>query len=138
MLALAEGRVALTPPSPDAPPPAGLRPLGLVVLAEELRPDARETVAFLLEQGVELRVISGDAPATVAAIAADAGIPMTGPPIDGRELPESDADLRRLVREATVVGRISPDGKKRFVEALARQRLATSRWSATGSTTSRP
>jgi cation-transporting ATPase E len=55
----------------------------------------------------------------VAAIAADAGIPMTGPPIDGRELPENDAELRRLVREATVVGRISPDGKKRFVEALA-------------------
>jgi cation-transporting P-type ATPase E len=119
VLALAEGRVALTPPSPDSPPPSGLRPLGLVVLAEELRPDARETVAYLLEQGVELRVISGDAPATVAAIAADAGIPMTGPPIDGRELPESDADLRRLVRDATVVGRISPGGKKRFVEALA-------------------
>jgi cation-transporting ATPase E len=119
VLALAEGRGALAPSSPDAPPPAGLRPLGLVVLAEELRADARETVAYLLEQGVELRVISGDAPATVAAIAADAGIPMTGPPIDGRELPESDADLRRLVKEATVVGRISPAGKKRFVEALA-------------------
>jgi cation-transporting ATPase E len=119
VLALTEGRIPLTLPSPDAPPPTGLRPLGLVVLAEELRPDARETVAYLLEQGVELRVISGDAPATVAAIAADAGIPMTGPPIDGRELPENDAELRRLVREATVVGRISPDGKKRFVEALA-------------------
>ena len=68
---------------------------------------------------MELRVISGDAPATVAAIAADAGIPVTGPPVDGRELPESDADLRRLVQETTVVGRISPDGKRRFVEALA-------------------
>ncbi len=119
VLALAEGRGPLTPPSPDAPPPEGLRPLGLVVLAEELRPDARETVAYLLEQGVELRVISGDAPATGAAIAADAGIPMTGPPVDGRKLPDNDADLRRLVRDATVVGRISPAGKKRFVEALA-------------------
>jgi cation-transporting ATPase E len=119
VLALAEGRGALTLSSPDAPPPGGLRPLGLVVLAEQLRPDARETVAYLREQGVELRGISGDAPATVAAIAADAGIPMTGPPVDGRELPESDADLRRLVQETTVVGRISPDGKRRFVEALA-------------------
>jgi cation-transporting P-type ATPase E len=119
VLALAEGRGALAPPAPDAPPPGGLRPLGLVVLAEQLRPDARETVAYLLEQGVELRVISGDAPATVAAIAADAGLPTTGPPIDGRDLPESDADLRRLVKECTVVGRISPDGKRRFVEALA-------------------
>jgi P-type E1-E2 ATPase len=119
VLALAEGQAALAPPSPDAPPPRGLRPMGLVVLAEELRPDARETVAYLLEEGVALCVISGDSPATVAAIAADAGVPMAGPPLDGRELPESETELRRVVREATVVGRISPDGKRRFVEALA-------------------
>jgi magnesium-transporting ATPase (P-type) len=106
-------------PRPDAPPPSGLRPLGVVVLSEELRADARETVAYLLEEGIELRVISGDAPATVAAIAADAGIPLLGPPLDGRELPESDAELRRLVLATSVVGRISPEGKKRFVEALA-------------------
>ena len=67
-------------PSPgrDRPtlPPGELRPLGLVVLAERLRADARATVAFLRGQGVELKVLSGDAPETVAAIAArrrDAG-----------------------------------------------------------------
>jgi magnesium-transporting ATPase (P-type) len=92
-----------------------------VVLAEQLRPDARETVAFLLQQGVDIRVISGDAPATVAAIAADAGIPIRGEPVDGRELARDEAGMRELARDSTVVGRISPDGKRRYVEALAAQ-----------------
>ena len=119
VLALAAGDVPLVLHGPDDPPPAGLAPVGLVVLAEELRPDTRETIAFLLEEGIQIRVISGDAPATVAAIAADAGIPPLGTPLDGRDLPPGDAELRALVRETGVVGRISPDGKKRFVEALA-------------------
>jgi magnesium-transporting ATPase (P-type) len=119
VLALAAGDVPLRAPGPDEPPPAGVTPLGLVLLAEELRSDARETVEFLLAEGVELRVISGDAPATVAAIAADAGITVRGEPVDGRELPVGEAELRELARESTVVGRISPEGKKRYVEALA-------------------
>ncbi|MEQ9336725.1 MAG: HAD-IC family P-type ATPase, partial [Miltoncostaeaceae bacterium] len=119
VLAFARGATPLALPRADAPPPEGLEPLGLVVLAEELRGDARETVAYLLAEGIELRVISGDSPATVAAIARDAGIPELGPPLDGRRLPDSDAELRRLVHTTSVVGRISPDGKRRFVEALA-------------------
>ncbi len=119
VLALAAGDAPLALASPDAPPPAGLTVLGLVVLAEELRPDTRETIAFLLEEEIQIRVISGDAPATVAAIAADAGIPVRGTPVDGRELPAGDAELRALVRETNVVGRISPAGKKRYVETLA-------------------
>ena len=79
VLALAAGDVpADAAPRRTPRRPAGLAPLGLVVLAEELRPDTRETIAFLLEEGIEIRVISGDAPATVAAIAADAGIPLRG------------------------------------------------------------
>jgi cation-transporting ATPase E len=121
VLAFAVGDARLAAPGPDSPPPAGLRVLGLIVLAEELRPDARETVAFLLEQGVDIKVISGDNPATVAAIAADAGIPVRGEPVDGRELPPDESRMRELAREATVVGRISPEGKRRFVESLAAQ-----------------
>ena len=94
--------------------PEGARPLGLVVLAERLRPDARETVEFFRAQGVELKVISGDRPETVAAIAADAGIPLDGPPLDGSELPDSAAGLLH----ATVIGRISPEGKRRMIETL--------------------
>jgi cation-transporting P-type ATPase E len=99
-------------------PPEGLQPLGLVVLAEQLRRDARKTVEFFRAQGVALKVLSGDAPDTVAAIAADAGIDSDAS-VDGRRLPESDAELRRLLVETSVVGRISPQGKKRVVEALA-------------------
>jgi cation-transporting ATPase E len=118
VLAVAVGAAPLELPDPDAPPPPGLQPLGIVVLAEELRQDTRETIAFLQEEGIDIRVISGDAPSTVAAIARDAGIEVRGEPVDGRSLPESDAELRDLVGRTTVVGRISPDGKKRYVEAL--------------------
>jgi len=93
-------------------------PLGLVVLGERLRADARETVEFLKSQGVRIAVISGDRPETVAAVAADAGIDV-GVPIDGRELPRDAASLRRLLSENSVIGRISPEDKKRVVEALA-------------------
>jgi len=93
-------------------------PLGLVVLGERLRADARETVEFFKSQGVRIAVISGDRPETVAAVAADAGIDV-GMPIDGRELPRDASSLRRLLSENSVIGRISPEDKKRVVEALA-------------------
>jgi cation-transporting P-type ATPase E len=91
--------------------------LGLVVLAERLRPETRETVAFLRREGVDIKVLSGDAPATVAAIAADAGIEV-GEVLAGDELPDDAAALREAMRAITVVGRISPEGKRAVVEAL--------------------
>jgi magnesium-transporting ATPase (P-type) len=98
--------------------PGGLEPLGIVVLAERLRPQARETVEFFLAQGVRLKVLSGDRPETVAAIAADVGIPGAGDPLDGRTLPAGRAELQALLREHDVIGRISPDDKRRVIEAL--------------------
>jgi magnesium-transporting ATPase (P-type) len=117
---LALGRTA-TPASgldgrDDAPACVGL--LGLAVLAERLRPDAAETVAFLRAEGVALKILSGDAPATVAAIAADLGVAGDIRAVDGRELPADTAELGRLVEDVTVIGRISPEGKRRVVEAL--------------------
>jgi cation-transporting ATPase E len=103
----------------DALPP--LRTLGLAVLAEELRADVRETVAFFAEQGVELKVLSGDSPDTVGSIARDAGIPMRTGPIQGGELPDDDAGLAAVARDVSVVGRISPEGKRRVVESLSAQ-----------------
>jgi P-type E1-E2 ATPase len=108
------------PGQPDEQPPGGLRALGLVVLAEELRPNIKDTIAFLLGQDVELKVLSGDAPETVGAIARDVGIPVAGVH-DGASIPEDPAARRRFVAEATVVGRISPDGKEAVIQALREQ-----------------
>jgi cation-transporting P-type ATPase E len=102
----------------DGTPPRQLEPMGLVVLAEELRPQARQTVEFFAAEGVELKVLSGDAPETVAAIAADAGIEMPEGAVDGNRLPDDPAALREVAASARVIGRISPEDKKRVVEAL--------------------
>lgn len=99
--------------------PSGVRPLGLVVLAERLRPSAAQTVDFLAAEDVDLKVLSGDAPATAGAIARDAGVPGTAPALDGEALPSEPAALREAVFSAPAVGRISPEGKRAVVEALA-------------------
>jgi magnesium-transporting ATPase (P-type) len=67
---------------------------------------------------VTLKILSGDRPETVAAIAADLGIDVGDGPVDGRQLPADEGELRRLLRERNVVGRISPEGKQRVIEAL--------------------
>ena len=95
----------------------GAEAICLIVMSEALRPDAAETVAFFAREGVELKVLSGDATATVAAIARDAGIPVAHV-LDGDALPDDDEALRATVAEVNVVGRISPEGKRRVVEAL--------------------
>jgi len=82
-------------------------------------PNATETVAFFTAQGVELKVLSGDAPATAGAIAHDAGVPGSAPALDGEALPTEPAALREAVLSAPAVGRISPEGKRAIVAALA-------------------
>jgi P-type E1-E2 ATPase len=89
---------------------------GLVLLAEQLRPEARETVDWFSKQGVELKVLSGDRPETVASIARDAGI--DGAAMDASHLPDDPNELLRLVHGHAVFGRISPYDKRRIVEAL--------------------
>ena len=101
----------------DASPPP-FAPLALVLISERLRPEARATVEYFRREGVALKVISGDRPETVASIARDAGIP-AGEPLDGRELPEDASELARALSSSTVIGRISPEDKRRVVEALA-------------------
>jgi cation-transporting P-type ATPase E len=111
---VAFGRAAELPddPGPDAAPPAGIELLGLVMIGEKLRPDARATVEFFRAQGVELKVMSGDRPETVAAIAREAGIAVDGDALDGRDLDSTQA------LAASVIGRITPEGKRSVVEAL--------------------
>jgi P-type E1-E2 ATPase len=116
VLALAVGAEPV-PERPGEMPPPGLATLGLVVLAEELRPGIVETIAFLRREGVELKVLSGDAPETVAAIARDVGIPLQSVN-DGTSMPAPGSELVDFATRATIVGRISPEGKRAFVEAL--------------------
>ena len=118
---LAVGRTESPLPTGDAEPqfPDDVRPLGLVLLAERLRTNAAETVAFFTAQGVELKMLSGDAPATAGAIARDAGVAGSAPALDGEALPREPAALRDAVLAAPAVGRISPEGKRAVVAALA-------------------
>jgi P-type E1-E2 ATPase len=116
VLAVAHGAAPL-PTQPTEQPPPGLRPLGLVVLAEALRPNINDTIAFLRGQDVEIKVLSGDAPETVAAIARDAGIPVAGVH-DGSSIPDDPGARRQFALDATVIGRISPEGKQAIVQAL--------------------
>ena len=92
--------------------------MALVSIAQQLRSDAAETVAYFLTQGVAVKVISGDNPVTVGAIAADAGIPRADEPIDARDLPEDEAALAELMETHGVFGRVTPAQKRAMVSAL--------------------
>ncbi len=97
--------------------PGGMSACGLVMLAERIRPDAPETLEYFRRQGVEIKVISGDNPATVATVAAKAGVSGADRAVDARELPEGE-ELADLMESTTVFGRVTPDQKRSMVEAL--------------------
>jgi cation-transporting ATPase E len=118
VLALGRSEAPLPSPGSDVSFPEDVRALGLIVLAERLRSNAAETVAFFAAEDVELKVLSGDAPATTEAIARDVGVPGTAPALDGEALPSQPAALREAVLAAPAVGRISPEGKRAVVDAL--------------------
>ena len=119
VLALGRAPSPLSTTDPEPRFPDDVQPIGLVVLAERLRDNAAETVAFFTAQGVELKVLSGDAPATVGAIARDAGVPGVAEALNGEALPTDPGVLREAILAAPAVGRISPDGKRAVVKALA-------------------
>src|SRR6266851_3066801 len=98
--------------------PPGLRAAAFVLLAERLRSDAAETIAYFTAQGVALKVISGDSPLTVSAVAARAGLPHADRPVDARDLPEDPGALGRLLEDRSVFGRVTPQQKQAMVTAL--------------------
>jgi cation-transporting ATPase E len=97
--------------------PGDLRPAAVVRLEDEVRPDAEEILAFFLAQDVTLRVISGDNPVTVAAVARRAGVPQSAVGYDARALPEGDG-LATVLDEHRVFGRVQPHQKRDMVESL--------------------
>jgi magnesium-transporting ATPase (P-type) len=104
-------------PATEAPP--RVAPVALVVLEETLRPDAAETIAFMREQKMDLKLISGDARQTVTAVAAAVGVAPDAGVIEGDELPEDRAALGRVAEENTIFCRIRPEQKKALVSALS-------------------
>ena len=93
----------------------------MVALEDELRPEAVETIDAFSRLGIRLKVISGDSPRTVAALARRAGFPAGVRLVTGGELEElSPAEFDAVARETTVFGRVSPEQKVRIVSALAR------------------
>jgi cation-transporting ATPase E len=101
--------------------PDGLEPLGLIVLRDETRTDAASVIKEFAEAGIGLKVISGDHPETVAALAGQAGLPMDGAPVNGGEIETIDDEaLEALARNGRVFGRVSPGTKERIVSALRR------------------
>lgn len=104
--------------------PEGRLAAAVITLEEDLRQDAAETLDYFRQQGVHVRVISGDNPTTVGALAAQAGLtaPGGGGPrlMDARELPEDTAseEFARAIASHDVFGRVTPEQKRAMVGAL--------------------
>jgi cation-transporting P-type ATPase E len=98
--------------------PAGLQAVALVLLEDRVRPDAHDTLAYFAQQDVTLKVISGDNPRTVAAVATRAGLSGADELMDARELPEDRDALADAMETHSVFGRVSPHQKREMVKAL--------------------
>ena len=107
------------PADPAHEPPPRLTPRALVVLEERLRPDAAETIEFMREQQVDLKLISGDARATVTAVAYGIGVPRDAGVIEGPQLPTDRTGLADAAEHNTIFCRITPEQKKALVGALS-------------------
>ena len=97
-----------------------VRLLGCVAITDEIRPTAADTMRYFREQGVELRVISGDDPRTVSAIAERAGVPLAESYVDATTL-DTPEKLDAAVDRARVFGRVTPQQKRELVRALHRR-----------------
>ena len=112
---LLASRVSL--PAPEQVP-SELTSCALVRLAERVRPDVADALAYFRGEGVTLKVISGDSPATVAAVAARAGLEVLGDPVDAALLPKDPAELSDFMEAHNVFGRVKPEQKRDMVVAL--------------------
>ena len=112
------------PVTADLPLPPGLVPVALVVLAERIREDVAETLQYFTAQGVAVKVISGDSPRTVGAVAAAVGMPgvvHAADAVDARTLPDDPDALADQVTRHSAFGRVTPHQKRAMVAALQRR-----------------
>lgn len=97
--------------------PSDLTPLGIVILSDVIRSDAKETLAYFDDQGVDIKVISGDDPITVSSIAKRAGLKNAHYYVDASKL-QTTEDIENALEKYSVFGRVSPQQKKEMVIAL--------------------
>jgi len=98
--------------------PTTLQAVALLVFAEQVRQDAPAALAYFAQQGVAVKVLSGDNPHTVGAVAARVALAGADMPYDARELPEDLDAVGRLLEERSVFGRVTPRQKQLMVKAL--------------------
>jgi cation-transporting ATPase E len=96
--------------------PADLEPIAAVILADRVRPSAGDTLRYFAEQGVTVKVLSGDHPAAVGTIASSLGLEGADEPMDARTV--DDHDLGGSIETHSVFGRVSPHRKREMVHAL--------------------
>lgn len=99
---------------------AQMMPIALILLSNKIRENAPETFQFFEEQGVSIRVISGDNPMTVSNISQKANIANAEKYIDAREL-KDDTDIQEAVKKYTVFGRVTPEQKQKIISALKKE-----------------
>lgn len=92
-------------------------PMSMILLANPIRANAKETFAYFADQGVEIKVISGDNPVTVSEVAAEAGIRNADNYVDASTL-ETTEDVWKAANEYSVFGRVTPDQKRELVAAM--------------------
>ena len=102
--------------SADQPLPP-IQVLASFILADPIRPNAAETLAYFQQEGVDLKLISGDNPVTVSALAAQAGFPEADRYIDMSRVTE-ESEIEEAARAYSIFGRVSPMQKKQLVQAL--------------------
>ena len=118
---LAAKRVLLLAKSGNAPKgdtfPEDIEPKALIIIGDKIRDKAQETLGYFREQGVALKVISGDNPRTVSVIAKEAGLYGADKYIDASKL-GSYEDIEAVIEDYTIFGRVSPDQKLDIIKAL--------------------
>lgn len=92
-------------------------PMGMILLANPIRPNAKETFTYFANQGVAIKVISGDNPVTVSEVAKEAGIANAENYVDAGTLTD-EGMLRAAADKYTVFGRVTPDQKRQLISAL--------------------
>lgn len=103
---------------PDGKPlKEAVTPLAYVLLANPIRQEAKETFTYFAEQGVEVKVISGDNPLTVSEVAKEAGIAGAERYVDASTL-HTEEEMRAAVLNNAVFGRVTPNQKRKFVQIL--------------------